>query len=172
MIVTTSVVVNFGTSEEDKSSQLLRAEVDDREEGYNNGKTSFIPGDNVGILLFSSESFTLTQAIASKGTVSKHSDTHKSIDDFFQIEGDREIDLTYPVESTFTKEWYGINLGNITRINEGALQLSNDALEPPYVGVVKIAYSSPCGLWVLSDTLIADKTEYPIIVFFQGEIPD
>ena len=169
-VITTSLVVSFGQPEEASTTNLFTVEVDDREDGPNQGKTSgWIPGDTVYLLLYKPEGARLLNWVASQGSLGRISDTTKPVEDFLQFQNEPEVTVRYPVPSTFSGSWMGNNLGSVVRFNEATMKLTSSSLPDPYAGVYKINYNSPAESWVLSNTYLPEE-EDPIIVFFQAEI--
>lgn len=173
-LITTSLVVGFGEASDEAGNRIVKAEVDPREDGYNNGKTSgFTPGDSVGILLYKPDGSTVTRIKTSKGGVYKSGTTYREIEEDQQVDSTRDISVSYPVPSSFSYQWIGNNLSNVVRLNESALRLSKteDQLGDLYAGVLRMSYNSPCDLYVLHNTLISGVGDYPILVVFEVEVP-
>ena len=64
--VTATLVVNFGEDAASNNDALI-AEVDGRDDGLNLGKTRFLPGEDVWILLYQSKNVELNLPVTSWG---------------------------------------------------------------------------------------------------------
>jgi hypothetical protein len=71
-MLTTHIVVQFADSSDTVNAQV---EVDDREFGFNGGKTTFYPGDSPALLLFMPSGYIVDSVYTSAGTVSSLANT-------------------------------------------------------------------------------------------------
>lgn len=168
-VVTTSIVVSFDDSTGGDS--IFSVEVDSREDGLNGGKTNFLPGDDVYLLMFKSSNVVVDAALTSKGSVNQTKATTKDIDEYAVFAAERESSLSYPVPSSYTFDWIGdSNLGGVHIANESKIVLNTQEIDLPeyYVGVGQIKYSSPALVYKLSGTLIPNLDSYQIALFFAG----
>lgn len=178
-IVTTSVVVSFDAAAEGEA--LFTAEVDGRpqdKDGLNGGKTSFVPGDDVWILLYKTDNVNVVFAEPSLGSLThfQNKDGVSDEEGFIEITGESKGDrfehtFSKPVEDgTFNHQWIGNNLGNFTIQNYGAkLVLSQQPPGDYYVAVMKYDYKAPYLAYKLSGTNFA-LDNYQIVCFFAGEV--
>lgn len=170
-IVTTSFVVSFGSS---SSSGILKAEVDDRPAGQNGGKTQFMPGDNVGFLVFKSDNVDILAKMASWGLITEGAASVKDVEQVLTFANVAEQSLSYPVGATGigTPEWYGTDLGGLVMVGDSTIRCSaiTGSSDPALikVGTCKIKYQSPCVEYMLSNTLLPQKI-YDIVVFLLGQ---
>lgn len=171
-VVTTSLVVSLGEAAAD--SAIYSAEVDSRENGLNGGRTSFVPGDSIYILLFRSDNVTTIDAIASKGNLAYQGTEQYEVEGFAEFPNEGEASLTYPVPTgvTPTTQWLGNNLGSFTVQNQSNFVLSADAatLGDPYVGVMQYSYTAVADVYLLQNTLIQDVNPYNILCYFAGQV--
>ena len=70
-VVTASLTVSFNETET-SGDGYLSWEVDDREEGLNDGDTSFSPGDDAFLLLFKESNVKLNETFTSGGTLAPY----------------------------------------------------------------------------------------------------
>lgn len=168
-VVTTSIVVNFDNGGDDDA--IFTVEVDDREDGLNGGKTNFLPGDDVYLLLFKTSNVQVDGVITSLGNAYTSGNTTKDIDQFDDFVNEREVSLSYPVSSGFSYDWLGNDLGSINVLNESRMQLAQDktTLGDPFVGVTKTTYTSNAMIYRLTNTLLQGYDEYQIVVYFYGQ---
>lgn len=153
-LLTAHLVVQFSDASTNVS---VVAEVDDREGGFNLGKTTFYPGDTPYILLFIPEGYEVDQVICSAGNVSYVVDSTKDIETYLAFPNEDSQSLTYPVSSLFTYAWLGTNCGMITNPDQFTAKLPARGFDtatkkavPEYrVGVAYAAYVSDCRVYKL-----------------------
>ncbi len=107
-----SFTVSFSTST-DKTGVLL-VEIDDREDGFNKGKTSgFFPGEAVGLLLFKGLGVDHKQTHTSMGSVSFGGSTQVEKEDTVVLSAPDNLTgtLKYPVSEIISERWLGNELG-------------------------------------------------------------
>lgn len=146
-LLTAHLVVQFSDAE---SNASVVAEVDDREGGYNAGKTTFYPGDSVYILLFIPNGYVVDQVLTSAGTVALVDTGYKFIESYVPYANEDSSSLSYPVSSNFTYAWLGNNLGAITNPDQFTAKLPARGFDtatkkpiPEYrVGVAYVTYRS------------------------------
>jgi hypothetical protein len=168
-VVTASTVIQFDNQTD--TSAIFSAEVDSRDDGLNLGKTSFSPGNDVGILLYKSRNVVLDFYDPSYGSlVSSGTVNYQTEDEFISFAGNNEVSLSKPLVSGFSYKWLGNNLGSIIP-TENKLALGNTNLYPEngqYVGVAKISYmTTATAFWLKNTNLIGEDT-YQIVAFFVG----
>lgn len=151
----------------------LAAELDDRPDGLNGGRTSFAPGDTVYFFVFHSDDVAIAAVTASAGSVYQ---------EFLSIGGDgaerlpRTIEIPFvntdratlplPALAILSHEWLGRSLGGLRLIDERTVEVA-----APGVGVARAVINTrgwPFRLVTPALVLEADEN-YPIIVHILGE---
>lgn len=165
MAVTTSIVVQFSAG---SSGDSLSAEVDSREDGLNQGKTSFAPGDTPVFLLFkSSDSVIIDAVIPSAGAISPVLVDPLlglyDVEEWVTFADTTEASLQKTVYSGFTYLWYGNNLGTVT-VSGNKLVCAVKG-----VGVLKVKYKAKYVPYSLaSPSLLNGKSDFQIAVVVKG----
>lgn len=104
-IVTASLTINFDAG---KGSSQFSVEVDDRETGPNAGRTSFVPGDTVYLLLFASDNVQNVRSFVTSGSLSRGSSVVVEKEEIITFAQEREATAKYPVvPGSVSYEWYG-----------------------------------------------------------------
>ena len=172
-VVTTSIVVDFDAAGSDGS--ILTLEVDSREDGYNKGKSSFSPGNDVYLLLLKTPDVTVQNLISSHGLLTKVEDTTIAVKEFGQFANEKSVSLSRPIPTSapFTVKWFGNDLGNVAAESNSKLILTatDEVLGDPFVGIMEYEYTAEAEVWKLSNTLISGESTYGIIVYLQGTVP-
>lgn len=154
-ILTTHIVVQFADGSDSVSAQV---EVDDREYGFNGGKTTFYPGDSPALLLFMPTGYVVDAIYTSAGAVSLIGDTVKQIEQDFVFANEDTASLTYPMSANFAYSWMGNNIGALGVSNEYEVKLPARPVDPlthlpipPYrVGIARATYDSNAKAYRLS----------------------
>lgn len=155
--ITANVVVQFG------KQVGASAEVDDRAAGYNNGKTSFVPGEVVYLLLFYPEGYEVKFSESSAGNLVKVADDQKDItDEVVQFADTDSASTQYPMSSiplysNIPATWLGTSLGSLRKVGESevtpparARDASTGKPNPEHrIGIAKVSYSANCEVWKL-----------------------
>lgn len=171
-VITASQIITFDdVSDEDRG--ILIVEVDSREDGLNAGKTSFQPGDSVGLLLYRSPNVRLIAgpiitagAIAPEGThITEHSG-------FLPFAGEVSSNMSHPI-CTPSLEWIGEDLGPFEVRDCSQVHLTdppewNPALELFPVGILKYQGTAVAQGYRLTSTKLTTDTPYQIGVYFFG----
>lgn len=162
--VTTSIVVQINDpAASGSSSARAQAEVDSREDGLNNGKTSFIAGDSVYILLFKDSNVSITSVTASSGTCVKEGSGSMTIDEFVTLANSDSTSTEKPaVNLTAT-----VVAGAATLVST---ENGNIVASEPSVAVISVSYTANFDIYKLSGfpAALDGKKDYPIVVFFSG----
>jgi len=173
-VKTVSVTVDFSANQD--SSGILSAEVDSREDGLNDGNTSFIPGvDDPVILLFKSAGVVIDEMTTSIGTLTPTTSGEPyEVDEFVQFNNTRSSSLSYPNSQpsnpsspgsgSFTYEWYGVNGGVVTD-TETQINIPLKA-----VAALRMKYVSAYTAYRLTNVPaeINGETEFPVIIYIAG----
>lgn len=114
-IVTASLTINFDAG---KGSSQFLVEVDDRETGPNAGRTSFVPGDTVYLLLYASDNVSDIRSFATSGSLSAGSTVEVEREEVISFAKEREASPRYPViPGSYSFDWYGPSASGITLVN-------------------------------------------------------
>lgn len=168
--VTATLRIGFGAEAEQTGANTLIAEIDTRPGGLNGGKTSFIPGDEVYILVYKSSNVTIDSAIASTGTLTFEGGLSPEIVNLSEsvvFANTPDANVTRPILTIQSNNWLGNNLGGILKTGELQISLTS----PPagiYAGVNDVNYDSEAQVYRLSNTLINGISEYEIAIVFVG----
>lgn len=160
MAVTTSIVVQFS---QNSAGGSLSAEIDSREDGLNQGKSSFAPGDRAFFLLFKSSDVAVDSVVASGGSISSAPGGLYDVEEWLTFADATEANLSKPMYSGFTYQWYGNNLGAVT--------VSGNKVTAPTkgVGVLKVTYKAAYDAYSLaSPATMNGKSEFQIAVLVKG----
>lgn len=157
--VTAHVVVDFGASDDTPN---VIVEIDGREDGYNHGKTSFLPGEEAYLLLYVPAGWTCTYQAASAGAVSYVENDTVEIEDFLTFIDDDTAVLQYPVSAGPVIAWLGNNLGVVSTVNgvcslaPRAYNSATKTFTPAHrVGVAKANYQSVARVYRLSSVPVS-----------------
>jgi len=166
-------------------SEGMTAMVDDRPDGLNGGKTSFEPGDEVGILLFVPSTITylgfVTSADGSPGfsmaPATPATAQYVVENEMAAFIDEKEASVQKPIDSAFTKTWMGVNLGELVKKADTVLALSSPPVKPDampanefhYAGIATIGYTSEAMTFMMqSPDTLGGETEFDIQVIFFG----
>lgn len=106
-LVISTMNVTFGEESSSKNTAII-LEVDDREDGYNNGITSFKPGDDVYYWMFQGSLITeILKHFTTAGAISKIATESKEIEEMLTFTNSNEATLKYPPSSPVTLEILG-----------------------------------------------------------------
>lgn len=162
---TTSVTVNFSQSGGD-DSQVLKAEIDSRDDGLNGGITTFIPGvDTPYILVFKSNPVVIDSIVQSSGSmINMGVMADYEVSEFIVFANEREQNLPYPVSSGFSAKWVGTAGGAISN-TETTIYVPENT-----IGVVKVTYIAKYIAYKLTGVPaeLSGETEFPVVVFISG----
>lgn len=172
--VNTSFQVSFGIDSASAAgaNAHLSAEVDARANGLNAGpdgaRTSFVPGDTVGFLVYKSNNVSITVgptpsagSVASAGNVTVQKDVEVS------FANETEARLPVPATAINNVKWLGNSLGALT-LGAGGTSVTAGAQG---VAVAKITITAPALAYTLSSPAsLAGETDYSILVYIEGSI--
>ena len=162
--ITTTLVVNF--ADKDGSKSLLKAEIDNRPKGYNNGKTSFAPGDDVYFFVFHSSNVKIDLIDSSAGQVYKVKDETICKDQTISFPHKDSASLDYPTTAITNQVWFGNDLGNVLLTSETSVLIQvNDK-----TGVVELDYDTIAHVYKLTGvpTQLGGKSEYSVTIYIEG----
>ena len=153
-LLTAHLVVQFSDAADSVS---VVAEIDDRDDGYNLGRTTFYAGDSVYLLLFIPEGYVVDTVLSSAGAVAYVEDSTKTIETYVPYANEDTASLTYPVGSGFNYAWLGSSLGVISTPDQFTAKLPARGYDtatkkpvPEYrIGVAYVSYLSACKVYKL-----------------------
>lgn len=165
--ITATLVVNFGTSAGGKD--FLSAEIDGREDGFNNGKTRFSAGDQPVYLIFRSSNVSVVSQTPSYGNVAFHSQGQVEVEQVLAFANTREAVLSQPaVPGSLVTKWIGNNLGALTLQTDERTVLAGVT----GVGVAKVTYLANFLAYRLTNIIVPDlvhgETDFSVLVYIVG----
>lgn len=165
--VTTSIVVQFTKGEADG---VMIAEVDDREVsagGLNGGRTSFLPGDTVRLLLYKGALVIIDHVEASLGALTVGSLVTIQKTEDISFAGETEASLRYPVTGSFAYQWLGKNNGVVSVVGETGLRIPEPAAGQHVVGIARVTYNTQARVYTLNHSDLG-LSEYGVMAYFVG----
>lgn len=168
--VTTSIVVQFSKG---AAGGALTVEVDDRDVasgGLNGGKTQFLPGDPVALLLYKTNSVVLDAVLSSLGSLSAGSQVTISKTEDVTFAGETEATVRYPILGGFTFQWIGSSQGTVSVVDETTLRIPTPPAGQFPVGIARVTYNARATVYNLQHT-DPGLSEYSIVAFFAGHTP-
>lgn len=106
-----TIRVTFGNGASSAPGAHLSAQIDDRVEGLNAGKTSFAPGDQVWFLVYKSDNVQIDDVVPSAGSVDAGAAFAITLDQEVEFADSNTATLQVPAESITAIQWYGNSLG-------------------------------------------------------------
>lgn len=165
MTVTASLVVQIG---DDAAGQgLLRAEIDGREDGFNNGETNFVPGDTPHYLVYTGASTVVTQHVSTLGAISSLGRRTREVEEVVTFADAREASVGYPVRSGLSVDWMGASPGAVQLKGEDRLVLPEKG-----IGVATVTYTTEFEVFRLSNLpgTVNGKADYSVLIVLVGEV--
>jgi len=161
-IITASVTIGFQTP--DSASASMSAEVDGRPAGLNSGKTSFAPGDSVGMLVYKTSGIGTVSAQASSGNVVMGGLVDVSVEEDFTMANQDSFSVSKPVKAgtTPTFTWYGVAPSGLVRTTENDFKCSK-----PAITAGKIKYVTSAQTATLSG--VNPNYSAAVVVFFADD---
>jgi hypothetical protein len=168
-VVTTSIVVQFSRGED---GGVFSVEVDGREVadgGLNGGRSSFLPGDTVKLLLFKSANTTVDYVEASLGALTTQSATvFVKVQEDLTFANETEASLSKPTTGLSSVVWLGRNLGTLALSGDSKVVIPAPSVGDYAVGVARVVYYSQAHVYTLTHSSLAGVSEYPIVALFIG----
>lgn len=156
--------IAFGAGSGDQAH--LSATIDSRADGYNQGRTSFRPGDVVYFLVHKSANVTYDHPVASAGGITSHGSTTVLQTDDLAFPNVRTATLSLPTSGIQSSQWLGNALGALSLVDEMTVQADVQG-----VAVARVTSAAPADVWSLSSPAsINGLTDYSIIIFIQGHV--
>lgn len=178
-IVTASQIISFDRGA-DTDRSILRLEVDSRDDGLNAGRTSFSPGDSVGLLLYKSPSVTILHGpIVTYGAIQEEGTHEVEQEGFLTYAGETSQTMSHPI-CTPEITWLGNSLGEVSIVECVSVEL----VDPPdwnpgnteesladKIGILKYRGISVAQGYRLTGTnLPGEEVPYQIGVFVFGAV--
>jgi len=162
--VTASLVVQF----RNQAAGILQAEIDGRPNGYNKGRTSFVPGDSPAFLVYRSAGVTIDAIELSAGNLLVLAPVLVDVEEFLTFARADEATLSKPYHSGMVAKWLGNNLGSAALVGDTVLRLADKG-----VGVLKVRYQARALAYRISGlpTVLNGETEYQVLAVISGTAP-
>lgn len=180
MAVTTSITVRFGPGSGDGDGKQghLSAEIDDRDTGLNNGKTSFAPGDTVYFLVYKSNNVLYDTPVATAGAIRFQSSETVTKTQQVSFTGEHSASLSVPAIQIKNVQWIGRALGAVTLDPAGQIvKIAPNDNPSQLVGMCNITYTARADAWALASPSIAAVSgleagaeEYEISIVIFGQV--
>ena len=151
------------------SSDSLSIEVDSREDGFNEGRSTFAPGEAVHLLVRKGATSTITlqeetagQLIYAGLVTYQHTDT-------LAFDNVNTHSLTYRADAIVSSVWVGDDLGAITLQTSG----KDVNITAAGVGLLEVVYTTTAYKYTLysPETVIA-RDEFSILAYIESTKPD
>lgn len=165
MTVTASLVVDFSDGAD---NGLLKAEIDSREDGFNQGRTSFVPGDDAHFLVYLGDNTSLADIDTTLGVVSFQQNGGREVTETVQFtKQQRTATLGYPVTSGLSVNWMGANPGTPQLRGDSELVLPQAGL-----GIATVTYNTTFRVYRLSNlpSTVNGKSDYAVLIELTGEV--
>ena len=172
MALSSGFSVGFTTPGADESasggpSGYLSAAIDDRENGRNDGRTSFAPGDTVYFHIFRSRNVAIDSVIASDGNVYRVMTVPDSVrrDVEIQFVNTDHAALSLPARQIVDYNWLGRSLGGLRLVDEQTIAARSSG-----IAVARVTIETHAWPWAINTPVVSlDENEnYPIVVYIQG----
>jgi hypothetical protein len=154
--ITAHIVVDFDGAADEAPNVLV--EIDSRPEGYNGGKTSFLPGDNAFLLLYVPIGWSCKATYVTAGSMALYaSGIGIAKEDYYTFVDDEPVTLQYPYYGGFSYSWLGASQGvisqanNICSIPPRSFNATTGVYSPANrIGLAKIGYTSNAEVYRIS----------------------
>lgn len=159
--ITTSLVVEFSSG---GSNRMLKAEIDDRETGYNAGNTSFVPGDAPAFLLFKSRDVTVDRMLVTSGSLVALAPGVKEVTEVLTFTDSKEVSPSYPIQGAFTSKWLGLSGGQVSYTE------NNITIPSLAVALLKVTYTTNFTAYRMANipTVLDGETTFSVMAFIHG----
>lgn len=148
--ITATLVVQFGGSGDGEVDGSIKAEIDQRPDGLNAGKTQFGHDDQVGFLVFLNNAVVddiLTTADAVGASISPAGAGLVDIEEAVTFDESAEAELGYPYASGLSVEWLGNSGGTIT----ATIGKTTITIPAAVFAMAKVSYRAPCRFYRLGN---------------------
>lgn len=160
--VTTTLLVQFTPAS--GSGGSLSAQLDDRANGLNAGKSSFQPGDPAAFLIFMTDDVTLDSVVTSlPGGLTQLGSGVYSVTETLQFANTDTASLSKPYHGGLTINWFGNDLGSLTPSGTSVKAATSG------IGVCEVTYNSQYVAYQLSSpATLGGATTYSILIVVTG----
>jgi hypothetical protein len=165
MAVQTSFQISFGAGV-DASQGHLSAEIDDRADGPNAGKTQFLPGEAAHFLVYKSSNVAYDPPVPSAGSVSGGGTTIVEKEEDLAFADTDTATLRIPASAITSVTWLGNSLGNLVLTDPQTVRASASG-----VAVARVRFQAVANTHALqSPASVAGLTDFSILVFILGRL--
>lgn len=166
-VITAHIVVEFSGDE----GFTAFVEVDDREFGFNGGRTRFLPGQDAYLLLFKPTGYSVVHNASTAGSLVKTQNSVKDIDEIVSFANEDAASVRYPIDANFSTQWIGAAAGTISKNGQFGVSLPARPIDPNTqlpipeyrIGIARLLYQANCEVWKL--TSVPDSVEQ-VLCFF------
>lgn len=160
--VTTTLVVRFSPGS--TAGDGLRAEIDTRPDGLNQGKSHFLPGDSVGFLVYLDPGVEITRIVPTLGVVTHLGIQAVDIDEFVPFADETEARLRAVPSPGGEFQWVGRDGGAISFAG-GVARVTE-----PVIALLHASYTAlPMGFRLTSiPTEVAGLSEFEVMIYIEG----
>jgi hypothetical protein len=174
-VIVATLNVSFSEdTTEDTTQSVLKLEIDDREDGLNNGDTSFSPGDDAYYFLFKDSNVTVLDHEVTAGGKSSEGSGTKSINESITFSNSDTASLGYPPDGAVALQWLGRSFeirGTTIVPNSTLPEITRSELKMPngkkVAGLLNCVYTSTGTLYKLSNV---PKDFEEVLVFAIGTV--
>ena len=143
----------------------LSAEVDDREDGLNHGRTSFGPGSTSHFLVHAGPGVSVADLDSSAGSLFPDASQLFQVEEDLVFSGTNQARIAKPAQSLDSWIWMGRDLGNLTLASDDLKVTAENA----GLAICRVQYSVEPLAWGLSSpTTLTGLSEFPIAVQITG----
>lgn len=149
------------------SNDYLSAEMDDRADGPNTGKSSFLPGDTAWFLVYRTPGIELSLD-ASAGSVTGGDEVTVTKTEDVSFEAASIATLPMPAQAVTSFIWLGRDLGALTLGGDGVTLTAAAA----GVAVARVTYTAKALSYGLqSPSSVAGEVDFDVLVMITGSRP-
>lgn len=162
--ITTTTQITFGSGSEGTDAHLS-AEVDNRPSGLNAGKSSFVGGDPVYVLVYKSDNVSIISTLVSAGSVFPGPNQTVDVEEILTFANSRDASLSKPASGFVGVTWMGNSLGGISiGGNQTSVKASSSG-----VAVAKVTYKTQAKSYRISTPVIVNgSADFSILFFVAG----
>lgn len=158
-VIVATLNVSFDADADTGDAQgVLKLEIDDREDGLNNGDTSFAPGDDAYYFLFKDDNITIHEHETTAGGKTAQGTGTKDIDENITFTNSDTSSLGYPPNGTVSMQWLGRSFeisGTTVRANTAVPEVDGSELRmaggKKVIGLLNCTYEAQGDLYKLSN---------------------
>ncbi|WP_157314555.1 hypothetical protein [Chitinibacter sp. GC72] len=163
--ITTSITIQFGDGSAQSGS--LSAEIDNRSDGLNGGRSQFAPDEVVWFLVYPGPNVQYSPPILSDGELLQGSEVNVPQEETLTFANSRETRLAKPAIAMPALTWFGTALGAATLGADGSTITCANA----GVAVAKAAYQSRAYSWGIKAPRTSGGSKvYSIAVYIEGNL--